>query len=142
MTDRTAHEALWATVVDEPLPALLLTHAALEAYIDHLGSHLAPEVWADERARFSAIPYRGTLGKLTWLCERLNVRQDWGVEPWQSLKALDSWRNRVVHGAAEPEDLAPDSARAEAWREAVRDVSGRLHAATGERGAGPFEAAE
>ncbi len=138
MTDRSAHKALWTTEVDEPLPRLLLTHAALEAYIDHLGSHLAPEVWAEERTRFTTPPYRGALGKLNWLCERLDVRQDWGAMPWQSLKLLDSWRNRVVHGKSGPEDLDPVPARVDAMREAVREVVGRLHEASGFGGEAPF----
>jgi len=99
------HEILWRAAADlttpdcdKPLPALLLTHAAFEAYINYLGARVAPEVWANERARFTATPYRGVLGKVNWLCEMLGVEQDWGAEPWQSLKALDSWRNQVVHG--------------------------------------------
>jgi len=149
---RPLHEILWdgathmsrpAETGDAPLPvavmgALMLTHSALEAYINHVGARAVPEVWADEKAHFTATPHRGVLGKLNWLCERLEVAQDWSTRPWQALKALDSWRNRLAHGkdddgapgdlldACTPADLATS-------RDAVREVCGRLHAAAAER---------
>ncbi len=145
------HEILWsassdlsAPDCDKPLPALLLVHAAFEAYINYLGIRVAPEVWADERARFTMTPYRGVLGKLNWLCEALAVEQNWGAEPWQSLKGLDGWRNRVVHGKADDsEDLLEPctSDRLAQCRMAVREVCTQLHrvSQTGASENAPFD---
>jgi len=149
---RPLHEILWDGASDLARPpesggapppvsvmgALMLTHTALEAYINHVGARAAPEVWADEKAHFTATPHRGILGKLNWLCERLDVAQDWGARPWQTLKALDTWRNRLAHGKADddaPRDLLDACTPADlaTSREAVREVCMRLHAAAARR---------
>jgi hypothetical protein len=142
VSGRPVHEILWRTAGDEPLPALLLTHAAFEAFINHLGERVAPEVWADERAYFTRTPYRGVLGKVNWLCDRLGVDQDWGLEPWQSLRALDSWRNRVAHGKLEEPDTlgkAEASRLVTTFQESAKRVARALHAAGDEDTAVPFD---
>ncbi len=151
---RTLHDVLWSgadhlarrPADDDPQPAvtvmgaLMLTHAALEAYLNYVGTRLAPEVWAEEKTTFTATPYRGVLGKLNWLCERLEIAQDWGVQPWQSLKALDTWRNKLAHGkdgaggAVPPDLLAACNAEGLAYcRDAVREVCRGLHAVVVEK---------
>lgn len=151
------HEILWSGAThmsrlpaeDDTQPAyalmgaLMLIHSAFGAYLNFVGARAAPEVWADEKSRFTTPPYRGVLGKLNWLCEKLEVEQDWGAQPWQSLKALDAWRNRLAHGKdgrdgdrSEAPNGLLDPCTAErlaAYRGAVRDVCGRLHAATAEK---------
>ncbi|MBU0740787.1 hypothetical protein KKG45_01280 [bacterium] len=147
------HEILWRgaahmsrlPAAGDPRPAyallgaMMLTHSALEAYLNFVGARAAPGIWADEKAHFTATPYRGVLGKLNWLCEELAVAQDWSKPPWQSLKALDTWRNRLAHGKDEPaggRGAVPNglldpctAARLDVCRTAVRDVCGRLHEA-------------
>jgi hypothetical protein len=67
------------------------------------------------------------------------MTQDWGVQPWQSLKALDTWRNRLAHGKDDASGLreelldvcTPD--RLAIWRGAVREVCRGLHEAVMER---------
>ncbi len=151
------HEILWngaahmsrLSATSDPQPAyalmgaLMLTHSALEAYLNFVGARAAPKIWADEKAHFTSTPYRGVLGKLNWLCEGLEVAQDWGAQPWQSLKALDAWRNRLAHGKDEPngdQGAVPNglldqctAERLAAYRGAVREVCGRLHAAVAEK---------
>ncbi|MBC8423988.1 hypothetical protein H8E07_07675 [bacterium] len=145
---RTLHDILWSgadhlsrrPADEDPQPAvtvmgaLMLTHAALEAYLNYVGAHIAPEVWADEKTTFTTTPYRGVLGKLNWLCEKLELEREWGAQPWQSLKALDTWRNKLAHGKdgagreVPPDLLAACTAQGLAvCRDAVRVVCLGMH---------------
>ena len=83
------------------LSALLLIYSAFEAYLNHLGSIIAPETWKEERTFFTRTPHRGTLGKYIYLTKRIGIDIDKGALPHQDLEALDSWRHFVVHGRDE-----------------------------------------
>jgi len=107
------HNQLWWTADhlfdlaqdDEEAPdlarvgALLLTHAAFEAYLNHLGEIVASEAWLHEREFFTRVPHRGTLGKLRYLWDMLlGCALARGRRPYQSVRQLDRWRHKIAHG--------------------------------------------
>jgi hypothetical protein len=79
------------------LGATICAAAALEGFLCDLGSRIAPAQFADERAFFSGRDYRGTIGKLKFLAERIGLPLDWGRRPLQSLSSLDRLRNQFIH---------------------------------------------
>ncbi len=86
----------------ELLGALLFIFFAFEAYMNYLGPLVAPDAWSEEREFFShRTRYRGTLGKLDLLAERLCYDIDRGRRPYQSLKALNSKRDFLAHARPE-----------------------------------------
>lgn len=80
------------------LSAGLLAAAAFEAYLNHLGEEMLPDIWADERRFFSSESYRGTSGKLKRIAEKL----EWQLpsktrKPYAGLIELQSLRDKMVH---------------------------------------------
>jgi hypothetical protein len=61
--------------------ALVLTYSCFEAHLNFIGETLFPEAWSQERRTFSVPPYRGTLGKLAFLANKLGVAIDRGRKP-------------------------------------------------------------
>jgi hypothetical protein len=81
------------------LSAMLMCFMSLEAYVNFLGTKLAPALWADERNTFRTGKYAGTAGKLLKLCEIQNVPfPDKGTRPYQSVAALKKLRDLIAHG--------------------------------------------
>ena len=89
---------------------MLLAFAALEAYLNYLGPELCPDAWVDEKATFSSGKYRGTLGKLALLLERCELDVDRGREPWQTLKELNTRRDKLMHPRSEEWDRSVEFA--------------------------------
>ena len=81
--------------------ALLHVAFAIEAHANRLLELGCPAEYDQERVFFSKGPYRGTLGKLDLLAERLSVPLDWGARPFQSVRDLFDWRDRMVHARTE-----------------------------------------
>lgn len=82
----------------ELLGALLFVFFAFEAFLNYLGPLVVPEAWQDERRFFSRNEqYRGTLGKLHLLADRLAVSFDKGTRPYQTLRALNEKRDFLAH---------------------------------------------
>jgi hypothetical protein len=73
--------------------SIVLTYACLEAHVNFLGEELFPLEWADEKG--SAI--RGTLAKLAFLSERLQVPLDRARVPYSTLKQLKRRRDQFAH---------------------------------------------
>jgi len=80
---------------------LLSVAFAVEAHANWLLEAGCPTEYADERAFFNTEPYRGTLGKLTFLAVRLEIPLDRGARSFQSLRSLSIWRDRMVHARVE-----------------------------------------
>jgi hypothetical protein len=85
------------------LAAGLFLYFAFEAFLNYLGNIVAPEVWADERIFFSRGPggYRGTLGKLDYLMDRLHIARNRRTRPYRTIVALDRGRDALTHPRAE-----------------------------------------
>jgi hypothetical protein len=84
------------------LAAVLFLHFALDAFLNYVGPQLAPEAWKDERAHFGRGKHRGTLGKLNFLLDRLEVEVKRSKKPYSTLVALDQGRDKLVHPRPEP----------------------------------------
>jgi hypothetical protein len=81
------------------LAAMTLAFFVLEAYLNHLGELLFPEVWKDEKEKFKG---DGTLGKLDFLLEHCHAENLCkGQPPYQSAKELEKLRKLVAHGRTE-----------------------------------------
>jgi hypothetical protein len=80
---------------------LLNVAFALEAHANYLLEAVCPTAYENERTLFSKGPYRGTLGKLRFLSECLNVSLDKGRRPFQTVKQLFDWRNLIAHSRIE-----------------------------------------
>jgi hypothetical protein len=81
------------------LSAMLMGFMAFEAYINFLGTKLAPSLWKEERANFRTPPYKGTMGKLLKLCEMHEIPfPTKGTRPYQSVAVLNDLRDIVAHG--------------------------------------------
>jgi hypothetical protein len=77
--------------------ALILLYSCLEAHLNFLGTVLFPDQWAEEREFFGGKPYRGTLGKLRFLADQLDVTIDKGRAPYTTLRQLEKRRHQLVH---------------------------------------------
>ena len=92
------------------LGAVLFSYFAFEAFLNFLGSKIAPETWAQEKTFFSKPPFRGAHGKLRFLAEKTKCELDPRSRPWITLKQLTAARFAVTHAHAENVDevfLAP-----------------------------------
>lgn len=81
------------------MSAMLMAYLTFEAYLNAVGADIAPETWKTEREKFSKGEYRGTLGKLKFLCELCNVPKiDKGKRPYTSVRHLQTLRHFLAHG--------------------------------------------
>jgi len=86
------------------MAATLFAYFALESYLNYIGPIACPDEWSRERQFFGGDggdPYKGTLGKLHLLSDRLHVSLDRGRRPYQTVALLDQRRDAVVHGRPE-----------------------------------------
>lgn len=81
--------------------ALLLIAFAIEAHANRLLELGCPAKYEKERTFFGSGTFRGSVGKLEFLAERLSVQVDRGARPFQSVGALFTWRDRMVHTRVE-----------------------------------------
>ena len=78
------------------IPALLMSFLAFEAFVNFLGHTIAPDLWVDEKKNFKG---KGLEGKLSAISDRLpSFRWEKGKPPYQSVKALEAYRDMVSHG--------------------------------------------
>ena len=64
---------------------------ALEAFLNHAGEEIFFKEWT-ELERSSPI------GKIIILCDKLDLKIDWGKIPWQTAKTLFKMKNAFGHG--------------------------------------------
>lgn len=84
------------------MSGMLMAYFAYEAYLNYVGSLVAPEVWKNERDFFNAKPYRGIEGKLRLIEERCRIPEiDKGKRPHQTIRNLGKLRSRLAHGKPE-----------------------------------------
>ncbi|MBU0707909.1 hypothetical protein KKG41_06070 [Patescibacteria group bacterium] len=69
----------------------VFTAFALEAFLNHAGEEVFSKKWTElERST--------PLGKLIILCEKLDIKIDWGESPWSTAKTIFKMRNACAHG--------------------------------------------
>jgi hypothetical protein len=83
------------------LAALLFCYLAFEGMLNHLGEALFPADWARERDLFTRPPFKGTLGKLSFLASKCGLTLAKGRRPFYTLKLLDTRRSLLVHPRTE-----------------------------------------
>ena len=83
------------------IATFVLCFSSLEGQLNWLGSVIAPSEWEDERSFFSKDPYKGTLGKLDFLCGKCSFIVKKGERPYQTIKTLHEIRNRLMHPKTE-----------------------------------------
>ncbi len=83
------------------LAAILFAYLAFEGVLNHLGEGLFPQAWKNEKTLFSRAPFKGTLGKLSFVATRCGLTLHRGRRPYSTLKALDTQRSALVHSRTE-----------------------------------------
>ena len=83
------------------LAAVLFAYLAFEGLLNHLGEGLFPKEWRSEKTLFSKAPFKGTLGKLSFIAARCGLTLQRGTRPYNTLKALDKQRSALVHSRTE-----------------------------------------
>ena len=80
------------------LSAMVMGYMVFEAYLNYVGSEVAPEVWEKEREFFSKSPHKGTEGKLHFLLERYAINSpDKTTRPFASVFVLKAIRDEIAH---------------------------------------------
>lgn len=91
----------------DDLVAMVFALHALEAYLNYVGEHLAPEVWIDERNYFRREPNRGFDGKLRKVLELCGLPEpSREARPYKTVWDLKTLRDLMAH--AKPERLLLD----------------------------------
>lgn len=86
----------------DDLIAMVFAFHALEAYLNYIGEHLAPEVWANEREFFQKQPYRGFDGRIRKIFELCEIAEsDRGTRPYSTVWLLKDLRDFIAHGKTE-----------------------------------------
>jgi hypothetical protein len=75
----------------------LFAYLAFEGLLNDLGDVLDPQAWKHERQFFAQPPFRGTLGKLSYLATMSGLSIDKGKRPYTTLRQLDRKRSGLVH---------------------------------------------
>lgn len=83
--------------------AIIFAAFALEAFLNHIGEQLF-ESWQDYLKKALS-----TEAKLALICEKLEIEIDFGVRPFQGLRALFRFRNAMAHSVTE--SLDPEKAK-------------------------------
>ena len=110
------HKALWMIVkrqlayaqrakkgaILDDAAAMVFAFHAFEAYLNFLGSRLAPKIWTDEENFFRKQPYRGFSGKVRKIFELCDLEQpDLSVKSYQTIWELKALRDQIAHGKIE-----------------------------------------
>jgi hypothetical protein len=74
----------------------------VEAYLNYVGEHLAPQVWRDERTFFREEPHRGWRGKLRYVMGLVDLPWPEPVaRPLATILELKQLRDLIAHGRSE-----------------------------------------
>jgi len=75
----------WTTMA-----SLIFTAFSMEAYLNHVGE-ITFKSW-------KALEYLAPLKKLDIICEKINIELDTSRRPYQTVKKLFDFRNKMAHG--------------------------------------------
>jgi len=79
----------------DDLVAMVFAFHAIEGYLNYVGEKIAPDLWRDEKTKFSE---NGVTGKLAAICERCGLGSpDYGKSPYGTLSELKKLRNAMAH---------------------------------------------
>jgi hypothetical protein len=79
----------------DDLVAMVFAFHAIEGYLNYVGEKIAPDLWRDEKTKFSE---NGVVGKLAAICERCGLGSpDYGKRPYGTLSELKKLRNAMAH---------------------------------------------
>jgi hypothetical protein len=109
------HRHLWIIVEDQAkqalklecdwfnpsLIAMVFAFYTVEAYLNFIGEHLAPDVWQDERNFFRREPYRGWTGKLRKVMELVQIPWSPDDRHLKTVLELKELRDLIAHGKSE-----------------------------------------
>jgi hypothetical protein len=84
------------------ISALVMSFFCFEACINYIGAAICEEEWKNERQYFKG-KYNGTFGKYTYLAEKCKIKIEKGKRPYSSLKELNKFRDKIVHGKVKKE---------------------------------------
>ncbi|MFH1673289.1 MAG: hypothetical protein ABIF87_07685 [Pseudomonadota bacterium] len=95
------------------LSALVLTFFTLEAYLNHLGMMVRPDLWEgnNERKYFSGRKeidgqrFYGPIGKLQFLYAQCGLIYDKASDEMQTIQKLKEFRDLLAHGRTEEDSL-------------------------------------
>ena len=102
------------------LSALVFAFFSLEAYLNHLGIKMRPDLWEGEKEReyfsgrnkIDGHRYYGPIGKLQFLYLKCGLIYDETSDEMQTIRKLKQFRDILAHGkteeAALPVSCAPD----------------------------------
>lgn len=79
------------------IPSLLLAFLAYEAFINFLGHVLSPELWKEEKKNFKGKGLEGKVGAIVKCLPNTFIWKK-GEQPYQTIKALEEFRDMVSHG--------------------------------------------
>jgi hypothetical protein len=75
-----------------------MVYFTFEAYLNFVGSSVEPAAWKDERKFFSKKPYRGTQGKLKFLCKKYQIKLNPNKRPYLTVREAGWLRDCLAHG--------------------------------------------
>lgn len=93
------------------LSTMLLLFLSFEAYLNHLGEKIAPEIWENERGNFNGKKeidgekYPGPIGKFTYLQLSCGIPDDSVVTEIVIVKELKKFRDLLAHGKTEESEI-------------------------------------
>jgi len=80
---------------------MVMAYFAYEAYLNLIGPHIDRETWKNEREFFSKSTYRGTEGKLKWICAKIGINIERDKRPYITMRELKRLRDFLAHGKRE-----------------------------------------
>ena len=89
------------------LSSMLLLFMSFEAYLNHLGETIVPDIWKKERKNFNGRTeidgetYPGPLGKYTYLQRRCGILDDSVASEIKIVEELKKFRDLLAHGKTE-----------------------------------------
>jgi hypothetical protein len=109
------HRMLWRIVTSQAKEAVerpegwfypsvvtqVFAYHTVEAHLNWVGEHIAPEIWIDERNYFRREPWRGAEGKLRKILDLVALPWTPNERPLKSILELKEIRDLIAHGKAE-----------------------------------------
>ena len=122
---------------------MLLLFFSFEAYLNHLGERIAPDIWVDERNNFNGRNeiagrrYLGSIGKCEYLQSRCGVPEATVTNEMGAMMELKQFRDLLAHGKTEegttsyscPQDESLELHTPEVWQLVNSDLMERAFAA-------------
>jgi len=122
---------------------MLLSFFSFEAYLNHLGERITPEVWSDERNNFNGRNeiagrrYLGPIGKCQYLQSRCGIPEETVSAEMGVIKELKQFRDLLAHGRTEegttsytcPQTDSLEIHTPEVWQLVNSDIMERAFAA-------------